>query len=49
MKIDTFEAYHEEFDYQSLFSAKNDNQEVGLSFVFKSMTDRQKDIIRLIA
>lgn len=39
-----------EQEYQSpLFSFKNDNQEVGLAFVLKSMTSNQRNIIKLIA
>lgn len=38
-EINTFEDFDVELEYQSpLFSFKNDNQEVGLIFVFKSMT-----------
>lgn len=39
MQIDTFESYDVELEYYfSLFSTKNDNQEVGLQFILKSMT-----------
>ena len=33
----------------SLFSAKNENQEIGLAFILKSMTEQQQKIVRLIA
>ena len=50
MQIDTFEEYENEMMWQpDLFSAKNDNQELGLAFILKSMTDNQKKIIREIA
>ena len=32
-----------------MFSFKNDNQEVGLQFVLKSLTKNQREIIKLIA
>ena len=39
LQIDTFEDFDCELEYQSpLFSFKNDNQEIGLSFVLNSMT-----------
>jgi hypothetical protein len=39
VEINTFEDYDIELEYQSpLFSLKNDNQEIGLTFVLKSMT-----------
>ena len=39
MELNTFEDYDVELDYQTpLFSFKNDNQEIGLAFVLKSMT-----------
>lgn len=39
-ELNTFEDYYCELDYQSpLFSFKNDNQEIGLTFILKSMTD----------
>lgn len=50
IEVNTFEDYDCELEYQSpLFSFKNDNQEVGLTFVLKSMTKNQRDIIKLIA
>lgn len=50
VEVNTFEDFDYEVEYQSpLFSFKNDNQEVGLSFVFKSLTDNQRKIIELIA
>ena len=50
MEMNTFEDYDVELEYQTqLFTFKNDNQEVGLLFVLKSMTDVQRKIIRLIA
>lgn len=50
MEVNTFADYDCELEYQSpLFSVKNDNQEVGLGFVLKSMTENQRQIIRLIA
>ena len=37
-------------DYSpSLFSAKNENQEIGLSFILKSMTAGQQQIVKSIA
>ena len=40
-QIDTYELdYEYEVMYASeLFSAKNDNQEIGLAFIFQSMTN----------
>jgi hypothetical protein len=32
-----------------LFTNKAENEELGLSYVFKSLTDTQKDIIKLVA
>ena len=32
-----------------LFSAKNDNQELGIAFILKSMTAKQREVIKLIA
>ena len=50
IEMNTFEGFDIELEYQStLFTFKNDNQEVGLAFVFKSMTSHQKGIIKLIA
>lgn len=50
VEVNTFEDYDTELEYQSpLFSFKNDNQEVGLTFVLKSMTQNQRNIIKLIA
>lgn len=49
-QMDTFEEFGDECSYQpSLFSQKNENQEIGLAFIFKSMTDTQKGIIMQIA
>ncbi len=48
--MDTFICYDLEFEYQSeLFSAKNENQEIGVAFILKSMTKNQREIIKLIA
>lgn len=50
VEANTFEDYDIELEYQSpLYSFKNDNQEVGLAFVLKSMTQNQQGIIKLIA
>lgn len=50
VEINTYEDFEYELEYQSpLFSFKNDNQEVGLTFVLKSMTRNQREIIKLIA
>jgi len=50
VEINTYEDFEYELEYQSpLFSFKNDNQEVGLAFVLKSMTRNQREIIKLIA
>eukprot|EP00347_Sterkiella_histriomuscorum_P017627 403348615 len=50
IQIDTFEDYDVELDYQPpLFSYKNDNEELGLQFVLKSMTKTQIQIIQIIA
>ncbi len=50
LKVDTLQDYDTELEYQSpLFSFKNDNEEVGLAFVMKSMTTNAQAIIRLIA
>ncbi len=39
LECNTFDDYDVELEYQPpLFSLKNDNQEVGLTFVLKSMT-----------
>ena len=39
IQVDTFSQFTYEMDYTpSLFSAKNENQELGLSFILKSMT-----------
>ena len=49
-EVNTFEDFTFELDYQStLFSFKNDNQEIGLSFIFQSMTKNQRDIVKIIA
>ena len=50
-QIDTFMLdYEYELMYQpELFSAKNDNQEIGLAFIFQSMTKNQRDILKEIA
>jgi hypothetical protein len=50
VEVNTYEDFEYELEYQSpLFSFKNDNQEVGLTFVLKSMTRNQREIIKLIA
>ena len=50
VQLDTYLSYEKEFMYQPpLFSAKNDNQELGLAFIFKSMTKQQQNIIKFIA
>lgn len=47
LSLDTFEAFQEEFEYQpTIYSAKNDNQELGLAFILKSMTGNQRNIIK---
>lgn len=39
IQMNTFAAHTEELEHMpSLFSVKNDNQEIGISFVLKSMT-----------
>jgi hypothetical protein len=50
LQVDTFFEYQAEMDYMPpLFSAKNENQEIGLSFILKSMTQQQQAIVKLIA
>lgn len=50
MQLDTFESFSQEFEWQpDTYSAKNDNQELGLAFIFKSMTVNQRKIITEIA
>jgi len=50
LQVDTLQDYDTELEYQSpLFSFKNDNEEVGLAFVLKSMTQNQRGIIKVIA
>ena len=50
IRADTFHPIKDELEWQpTLFSAKNDNQELGLIFIFKSMTKNQREIIKLIA
>lgn len=50
VQADTFQPIEDELGWQpSLFSAKNDNQELGLAFIFKSMTNNQREIIKQIA
>mmetsp|Transcript_5738 Transcript_5738/g.5214 ORF Transcript_5738/g.5214 Transcript_5738/m.5214 type:complete len:129 (-) Transcript_5738:146-532(-) len=50
VQLDTYLDYDLEGDFMPpLFSAKNDNQEVGLSFILKSMTEHQQKVIKLIA
>ena len=50
MKVDTYRQYDNEYmNTSDLFAVKNDNQEVGLTFVLRSMTTVQKKIIGLIA
>lgn len=50
IQVDTFLSYDKEFMYQPpLFTAKNDNQELGLAFILKSMTENQRKIIKVIA
>lgn len=40
MQIDTYLAYDKEFNFQpALFADKNDNQELGLAYILKSMTE----------
>ena len=49
-QMDTFIGNDLEFEYQSqLFSAKSENQEIGVAYVLKSMTKNQREIIKLIA
>lgn len=49
-QLDTFCEYDMENDYlPNVFIAKNDNVEIGLSFILKSMTEHQRRAIRLIA
>ena len=39
VELNTFIYYDKEFEYQPpLFSAKNENQEIGIAFILKSMT-----------
>ena len=46
----SFAVHTEELEHMpSLFSVKNDNEEIGLSFVLRSMTKNQIEIIKLIA
>lgn len=45
-QLDTFLEFNDECSYQpSLFSQKNENQEIGLAFIFKSMTEHQRAIV----
>lgn len=48
--LHTFEAFEDELEWQpDTYSAKNDNQELGLAFIFKSMTNNQRSILKTIA
>ena len=50
VQMDTFSDYTVEREQQpDLFSAKNDNQELGLAFILKSMTENQRKIIKEVA
>tara|TARA_B110000285_G_C14910192_1_gene507545 strand:- start:58 stop:471 length:414 start_codon:yes stop_codon:yes gene_type:complete len=50
VQLDTFQTYDKEYHYQpDLFSAKNDNQENGIAYILKSMTQNQRNIIKIIA
>ena len=49
-KVDTFREFDREKEFMSsLFVEKNENAELGLQFLFKSLTNNQKQIIQLIA
>lgn len=48
--MDTLLPYDKELMFQGdLFSQKNNNLELGIEFILKSMTDKQREIIKLIA
>lgn len=50
VQLDTFQDFNKESKWQpDTYTAKNDNQEQGLAFVFQSMTQNQKTIIAKIA
>lgn len=50
LHVDTMMPYDKEMQFQpELFSAKNNNQELGISFILRSMTDKQKKVVKLIA
>lgn len=48
--MDTMMPYEKEMQFQpELFSVKNNNQELGISFILRSMTGKQKEVVKLIA
>lgn len=51
MRADTFESTHDEREFAStnIFEEKNESQELGLAFIFKSMTTNNRNIVREIA
>ena len=51
LQVDTFTSFiADELEWQpDTYSAKNDNQELGLAFIFKSMTTNQRAILKVIA
>ena len=50
LQIDTFEEISLEISYMPpLFLLKNDNPEIGISFILKSMTENQREVIKKIA
>ena len=50
VQMDTFQSFGSESHYQpDLFAAKNDNQENGIAYILKSMTENQRNIIKIIA
>lgn len=51
MRADTFEPTNDEREFATtnLFEEKNESQELGLAFIFKSMTTNNRNIVREIA
>ena len=50
LQMDTFADYDKEVEHlPPTYSAKNDNQEIGVGFILKSMTENQRKIIKCIA
>lgn len=50
VELNTFEDFDVELDYQCpLFSLPENNEQLGLAFVMKSMTNIQREVLKLIA